>query len=289
MGVFKNDPPDFNSLALSFPIDHVLLITLNMPERLNALSSWQHEQLESVFRWYDREPSLRCAVVTGAGRSFCAGANLKEWKQRVEASVAPKETPRVRWLTSGFGGLSNRTGKKPVIAAVNGPCMGGGMEMVVNCDLVVAGRTKAKFGLPEVQRGVVASAGSLPRLIRTLGMQRASEMAFLGRAYDSQTMQDWGLVNFVVNDDENDSGAQTGKAVVDEAIQLAKEISDNSPDSIITTREGLRLGWEAMGPTMATEVVGKGLLARMDNGENMKKGLSSFANRSKPRFVNSKL
>ncbi|KAK3352536.1 enoyl-CoA hydratase [Lasiosphaeria hispida] len=178
----------------------------------------------------------------------------------------------------GFGGLSNRAGKKPVVAAVNGICLGGGMEMVVNCDLVVAAEG-ARFGLPEVTRGVIAVAGALPRVVRTLGRQRAAEMALLGRVYGAREMERWGVVNFVVGDGE----------VVREAVRVAEEIAGNSPDAVITSREGLRLGWEGFGPELATEILVKGVFGRMDRGENMKEGVASFVEKRKPVWKDSKL
>lgn len=173
--------------------------------------------------------------------------------------------------------MSNRIGKKPVIAAVNGLCLGGGMEMAINCDLVVAS-DKAKFGLPEVKRGVIALAGALPRLIRTVGRQRAGEMALLGRMYGAEQMREWGLVNDVVEGD-----------VVQEAVRVAEEMARNSPDSVIVTREGLRLGWEGVGPELGTEIVEKGIYARIDGAENMAEGVRSFVEKREPVWRDSKL
>lgn len=183
--------------------------------------------------------------------------------------------------TAGFGGLSNRSGgKKPIIAAVNGLCFGGGMEMVINCDMVVADGAKARFGLPEVGKGVIALAGALPRLMRTVGRQRAGEMALLGRvSYTAEEMKGWGLVNFVVGEGR----------VVEEAVKVAEELAGNSPDAVIATREGLRMGWEGVGPEMATEIVERGIYGRIDAGENMKEGVRSFVEKRKPRWVDSKL
>ncbi|RSL99817.1 hypothetical protein CEP52_009513 [Fusarium oligoseptatum] len=268
--------PQVHDLILSFPKPNVFLVTLNRPSRLNAIPPWQHQELDKVFKWYDQEPSLRCAVLTGTGRAFCAGADLKDWNDR--AAVPGAVTPP-RWETTGFGGISNRVGKKPVIAAVNGICAGGGMEMVVNCDLVVAAEEAATFSLPEVKRGVVALAGVLPRLMRSLGKQRASEMALLGRTYGARELKDWGIVNFVVKDTE----------LLTEALNLAEEVANNSPDSVIVSREGLRLGWENMGPVQATEELGNGLYKKMDGESNMKEGLLSFVEKRRPRWKDSKL
>ena len=101
---------------------------------------------------------------------------------------------------SGFGGLSRRAGKKPVLAAVNGLCFGGGFEMIINADMVLADE-KATFGLPEVKRGVVAIAGALPRLVRVVGKQRAGELALIGGVKGAREMAVWGVVNKVIEGD----------------------------------------------------------------------------------------
>jgi enoyl-CoA hydratase/carnithine racemase len=273
-------PPAVPNVLVSFPAPHILLVTLNRPAQLNAIPAQQHARLEALWRWYDAEPSLRCAVLTGAGRAFCAGADLKQADGRQgsmrSAAVAAGEG---RWTTAGFGGMSNRPGRKPVVAAVNGLCLGGGMEMAINCDMVVAARG-AKFGLPEVTRGVVALAGALPRVVRIFGRQRASEMVLTGRMFSAEEMERWGFVNQVVDGE--------GK-VVDDAVRLAEAVAANSPDAVLVSREGMRLGMEAMGPELATEVVEKGLYGRIDGGENMKEGIRSFVERRKAKFVDSKL
>ncbi|KAL2109139.1 hypothetical protein VUR80DRAFT_2937 [Thermomyces stellatus] len=283
MHSFLSPPPDVVDTLIAFPAPHVLLVTLNRPRLLNAIHTQQHKDLAGLWAWFDAEPSLRCAVIRGAGRAFCAGADLAQWNEQMKARNAPGPRPKEYTLydSAGFGGLSNRTGKKPVIAAVDGVCLGGAMEMAINCDLVVAG-PRAKFGLPEARRGVIPVAGALPRLIRTVGKQRASEMALLGRMYGPEQMREWGLVNFVVDVPE-------GGDIADEAVKLATEIANNSPDSVITSREGLALGWEPMGPVQSTEIVGKGLYGQMDGGENMKEGLASFLEKRDPVWKDSKL
>ena len=234
-----------------------------------------HYELDKLWAWFDAEPALRCAVVTGKGRAFCAGADLKEWHGKNQGE---KGSETEKWAENGFGGLSNRRGKKPIIAAVNGLCLGGGFEMAMNLDMVIASES-AKFGLPEVTIGVVAIAGALPRLTRIVGRQRASEMALLGRMYTAQQMLDWGLVNKVVPNRE----------VLNEALRWATEVANNSPDSVIVSREGLIGGWDAQDPKESTKRVDQGIYQQMDKGENMKEGVASFVERRKAVWKNSKL
>jgi enoyl-CoA hydratase/carnithine racemase len=297
----SSPPPPVPNVLVSFPSQNVLLVTLNRPKQLNAIPRPLHFALAKLWDWYDEEPSLRCAVFTGAGRAFCAGQDLKEWNTINTASTSVstsgpdsketgqqepvRDTPGGRFPPSGFGGLSNRGGKKPVIAAVNGICFGGGMEMAINCDMVVASE-KAAFALPEVTIGVIALAGALPRLQRSVGRQRAAEMALSGKTYSAADMFRWGLVNEVVKEKD---GAAAGGGVVDAALEWAAKIAGNSPDSVIVSREGLMLGWEGIGPQQGTDVVIKGLYARIEKGENMVEGVKSFVERRKPVWKESKL
>ncbi|KAF5658868.1 enoyl hydratase [Fusarium heterosporum] len=266
-------PPDVPNVVLSYPHPHILLVTLNRPDSLNALQRQMSHELDRLWIWYDNEPTLRCAVITGTGRAFCAGADLKEWNN-INAEGSSNEVG----AGNGFGGLSNRRGKKPIIAAVNGLCLGGGMEMILNLDIVIASDT-AKFGLPEVKRGVVAIAGALPRLIRIVGRQRASEVALLGRMYTAQQFLEWGIVNKVVQLED----------VVQEALRWAIEMCGNSPDSIIVSREGLLGGWVAEDPKDSTNRVDQGIYKRIEGGENMKEGVLSFVEKRSAVWKNSKL
>ncbi|OLN98065.1 putative enoyl-CoA hydratase, mitochondrial 1 [Colletotrichum chlorophyti] len=295
---FTTPPPQVPSVDITFPRPHILLITLNRPRQLNSIPSENHYAFSDLYAWYDAEPTLRCAVLTGTGRAFCAGADLKEWdvrntsgKPHAPSSVSADPTPVVtsshpaakpgeKWPSSGgFGGLSNRGGKKPVVAAVNGLCLGGGMEMIINADLVYAS-TAARFGLPEVTIGVVAIAGALPRLIKAVGRQRATEMALVGRSdYTPEQMLAWGLVNQVV----------APEALLDTALGAAEAIAGNSPDSVIVSREGLKSGWEALGPEDATALVDRGIYREMEAGENMTEGVRSFVEKRKPVWKDSKL
>ena len=266
-------------------------------------------------------------MLTGAGgRAFCAGADLKEWdgvmaaaagateggSTAVEATITQDGTgaqgPAVRssappsrsdagggepMPAAGFGGMSNRGGKKPIVAAVDGICFGGGMEMALNCDLVVAS-SASRFGLPEVGVGVVALAGALPRLARSVGRHRAMEMALAARRYSAREMRHWGLVNEVVETaapkGQDGGEAEAGYSpVVSAALRWADSIAANSPDAVIVSREGVKLGWEGVSPEVATDIIIKGWWARIQGGENMVEGVRSFVERRKPVWRNSKL
>lgn len=199
--------------------------------------------------------------------------HLQAWNEEI-GSGSFREMP-----PSGFGGLSRRTGKKPIIAAVNGIAYGGGFEMTVNCDLVIASAT-AKFCFPEVKRGVAPFAGAMPRLVRTIGKQRAMELMLTGRVLPAQEAKEWALVNVVCPE---------GRNVVDEALEWAKVIAENSPDSIIVTRQGVNWGWEGVGADEGTRISNILWHPKLMAGDNIKEGLKAFVEKRNPRWTDSKL
>jgi len=277
---FNTAPPAVTHAIVSFPAPTILLVTFNRPKSLNCINTAGHWELDALFEWMDNEPLIRCGIVTGAGRAFCAGADLKEWDGQNASSEK-----RSRFMPSGgFGGLSRRSGKKPIIAAVNGICFGGGCEMIINTDIVIASE-KASFALPEVKRGVVAIAGALTRLVRTVGKQRAMEMALTGRTLSSHEAEKWGLVNEVVGS----GGEGASSDVVKAAIRVAESIAENSPDSIIISREGIKMGWEGVGAEEGTRKIGEEIYPKMNMGENMTEGVRAFVEKRKPKWVPSKL
>lgn len=150
--------------------------------------------------------------------------------------------------------------------------------MIINADMVIA-EEQATFALPEVKIGVIALAGALTRLVRTVGKQRAMEMALTGRTLSAAEAREWGLVNKVV-----DKGQ-----CVQEAIRMAELIATNSPDSVIVSREGIKMGWEGVSAEEGTRLLKEGWYARMLGGENQLEGIRSFVERRKPVWVPSKL
>jgi enoyl-CoA hydratase/carnithine racemase len=177
--------------------------------------------------------------------------------------------------------LSRRTGKKPIIAAVNGLAYGGGCEAVVNCDLVFASADHASFGFPEVKRGVFASAGALPRIMRIIGKQRAMEMALTGRVISAREAKKWGFVNDIVE----------GKAaeVVAKAVEVAQIIAANSPDAVIVSRQGVMMGWEGGSVEEGSRLFVETFGPRLAKGANIKEGLKAFVEKRVPHWTDSKL
>ena len=328
MPTFTLNPPPIEHALLTYPAPHVLLVTLNRPRALNCINSQGHAELHAVWEWLDAEPSLRVGVLTGVGRAFCAGADLKgkhhsQFQPVLEHAYAiPFYSPvyLIAWKTgtaamsylyhpannhpewntrsstnssapmppSGFGGLARRKGRKPVICAVNGLCLGGGAEMIINSDLVVAA-SRAVFGLPEVKRGVVALAGALPRLVRTVGKQRAMEMVLTGRMVSAEEAERWGLVNEVVRVAVDVGDEVVSRDVVRRAVAVGVEIAGNSPDAVLVSREGVKLGWEGIGADEATGMLSDTWVKRLYEGENIKEGLRAFVEKRKPVWVDSKL
>jgi crotonobetainyl-CoA hydratase len=201
--------------------DHVALLTLNRPEALNAVNSVLADELGELLENASSDSEVRAIVVTGEGRAFSAGADLKEIAAGRE--VAPTRHPE--W---GFAGLARHWVSKPLVAAVNGFAMGGGAEMALACDLVVASE-QAVFSLPEVKRGLLAAAGGVVRLQRQIPIKRALQMALTGDPVPAATAFQWGLVNDVVPADQ----------VVSCALELAGRIAGNAPLSVQYTKWAL--------------------------------------------------
>lgn len=200
--------------------------------------------------------------------------------------MRPSDEPRRDPLPSGFGGISRRRGRKPIIAAVNGLAHGGGCEIIINCDIVLASPS-AVFALPEVKRGVLAIAGALPRLARVVGRQRAMEMSLTGRNVSADEARSWGLCNAVSKKDGDGIGVEGG--VVQLAISWAQQISKNSPDSVIASKEGVELAWEGIGVEEGSRRLVDGMWKKMEAGENMKEGVRAFVEKRGPRWADSKL
>jgi crotonobetainyl-CoA hydratase len=204
--------------ALYEVVDRVGIITLNRPDSMNAVNGALSTAVGEALEEASADPQVRAIVVTGAGRAFCAGADLKAIARG--GSIFAEEHPE--W---GFAGLVQHWVDKPMIAAVNGFAMGGGTELALACDLVVAS-SEATFGLPEVRRGLIAAAGGVVRLQRQIPIKRALELALTGQPIDAETAAAWGLVNRVVAPDDVRSAA----------LDLAGVIAANAPTAVRQTK-----------------------------------------------------
>jgi len=230
--------------------------------------------LETLLNWFEGEPHLWVAIITGHGRAFCAGANLKAWAAQL-GSV--DHQAHYAQAVNGFGSLSRRTMSKPIIAAVNGIAFGGGMEMILNCDLVIAS-DDAAFALPEVERGVVAAQGGIPRIKAAVGHQLASEMLLLGRTVSAmEAYERFGFVNAVV------PKAQ----LLQTAIEWAFKITQNSPDAVQSTKRALIEAAKHGDVEQATLAhIWSPESTRAYQGENIKEGLKAFKEKRKPIWIN---
>lgn len=197
--------------------DRVLVITLNRPERRNAIDGPTAEALAAALDELDRRPDLSVGVLTGAGGSFCAGMDLK-------ALAASGERPDTE--SRGMFGITSRPPSKPLIAAVEGPALGGGFEIALCCDLIIASDASS-FGLPEVKRGLVASAGGAVRLPNLIPARVAMEMVLTGEPITSARAADLGLVARV---------CRPG-GVLDAALELAGRIARNAPLAIAAAKQ----------------------------------------------------
>ncbi|PHH92016.1 hypothetical protein CDD83_9301 [Cordyceps sp. RAO-2017] len=243
---------------------------------MNAIPMAGHGQGDKLWQWFDEEPGLRVAIVTGKGRkAFCCGADLKEQAERIRS---PEKPESVHFSNGGFMGLSKREGKKPVIAAVNGFALGGGFEIVLNCDMVIASPT-AQFRLPEVKWGLWAASGGLARVARTFGMQMASEIALAGRTLSAKEAEGFGFARVSASQD----------SLLNEAVKLAKEVANMSPDAVVISRAGLRQTWETASVERAAQLTDNRYAKDLLEGENLSIGLTAFTNKQKPEWVPSKL
>lgn len=195
--------------------DGVLVLTLNRPEARNAMTQALAREIVSALDQLNDDPQLRVGILTGAGGNFCSGMDLKAFLRG--------EVPRVEGR--GFGGLTQRPPHKPLIAAVEGYALAGGFEMALACDLIVASRT-ASFGLPEVKRGLAATAGGMMRLPRRIPYHIAMQYILTGELLPAQRASELGLVNELT---------EPGQAL-DGALAFATKLQANGPLAIIAAK-----------------------------------------------------
>ena len=244
---------------------HIFRVTLNRPEVLNALHAAANRELAAVFDEFERDPELWVSIVTGAGeRAFCAGNDLK-----VQAAGGELE-----FTKAGFGGLTSRTTcTKPLIAAVNGVAMGGGFEIALACDIIVASE-RAVFALPEPRVGLAALAGGIHRLARQVPLKHAMGMLLTGRRVSAQEGCALGFVNEVVPHGE----------LLPAALRWAEQILECAPLSVRGTKQAAMAGLDA--PSLAAAIGGRyDEIGALLKSEDFREGPRAFAEKRKPRWT----
>jgi len=206
--------------------DHVALIRLNRPDALNALNALLLSELCEALEEADRNDKVRCIVLTGSEKAFAAGADIKEMSEKSFVEV---------YSSNLFGTEHDRIGniRKPVIAAVSGYALGGGCEMAMMCDFVIASET-AKFGQPEINLGVIAGIGGTQRLSRCVGKAKAMDMNLTGRFMDAAEAERSGLVSRVV----------PAKKLMEEAMSAAHKIAEKSLLTSMAVKEAVNRSFE---------------------------------------------
>ncbi len=244
--------------------DHVALITLNRPEALNALNSQLLGELATALAEADQNDKVRCIVITGSEKAFAAGADIKEMSEMSFVDM---------YMSDFFGTEGDKITKtrKPVIAAVSGYALGGGCELAMMCDFIIAG-DNAKFGQPEINLGVIAGIGGTQRLTRAVGKAKSMDMHLTGRFMDAEEAERSGLVSRVV----------PAKKLKEEAMSAADKIAEKSMISVLAAKEAVNRSFET------TLAEGIQFERRLFNGlfatEDQKEGMSAFLEKREPQF-----
>jgi enoyl-CoA hydratase len=241
--------------------NRIMLITLNRPDAMNAVNQDLAEQLAAAMDALDDNPDLSVGVLTGAGRGFSAGMDLKEFVSKGMPIVGDR----------GFGGITERSARKPVISAVEGFALAGGFELALSTDLIVAAKG-AKFGVPEVGVGLFAGAGALLRMPRVLPYGQAMKMALTGEPITAEQAYEYGLVAEL---------AEKGEAL-NTAINLAERVAKNAPLGLIASKELIR---EMQGRTEAEFwQYQKAQIDLVFNSEDGVEGATAFAEKRAPNW-----
>ena len=246
-------------------------ITLNRPEALNSISAEMIDELTQVLETYRARESLTALSITGAGRAFCAGVDLKSAKDRISAEDGVDANyqflDRLRILL-----LDIETFPAPVIAVVNGLALAGGLELVLACDLVIAAKT-AKLGDAHANYGLVPGGGSSARLPRKIGPNRAKQMIYSGDFLTADHLLDWGLVNWVAPDAQLDA-------------ELQKQLDQLAGKSPIGLRRMKRMVDEGLAQPLEVALVSElQLNAEHSKSEDRMEGLAAFNEKRKPNFT----
>jgi enoyl-CoA hydratase len=270
-------PADDDSLLLERR-EHTVIVTMNRPQRRNALTIDMIVRLADTWTMVEEDDTIRSVVLTGAGEHYCVGGDLGSgWMAGgTPGRTAPPPTEHERRAKDdpsliGKGLLLSHWLRKPIIAAVNGDCLGGGCEMLQSTDIRIA-EAHARFGVPEAKRGLIAGAGSTMRLKRQIPYAVAMEMLLTGRLLDADDALRWGLVSHVV---------PTGGAL-DKALEIAGVIAACAPLSVAASKASVvETGW--LPEAEARPIEGR-YSAMVTRSEDAKEGMKAFVEKRPPEF-----
>ena len=244
--------------------DHIALMRLNRPDAMNALNDVLLGELAEALTAAQRDPKVRCIVITGTEKFFAAGADIKMMAEKSFVDVYSED------LFSEATGAIARI-RKPIIAAVSGYALGGGCELAMMCDFIIAGDT-AKFGQPEINLGVMAGMGGSQRLTRAVGKAKAMDMNLTGRFMDAEEAERAGLVSRVV----------PAKKLLETAMGAAAKIAEKSMISVMAVKEAVNRAEET---TLSEGLLfEKRLFLSMFATEDQKEGMTAFLEKREPQF-----
>jgi enoyl-CoA hydratase len=244
--------------------EKVGIITLNRPKQLNALNSELMVEMGTALKLFDADPHIGCIILTGNEKAFAAGADIGAMATYSYADVYKSDYITRDWETL-------RSIRKPIIAAVSGFALGGGCEVAMMCDIIIAA-DNARFGQPEIKLGIIPGAGGTQRLPRAIGKAKAMDLALTGRMMDAQEAERAGLVSRVVPLDK----------LMDEALGAALSICDYSQIAVMSAKESINRAFES---SLSDGVMfERRMFHALFATEDQKEGMDAFVNKRKPVF-----
>lgn len=256
---------DYENIIVEVPVEHVGLIRLNRPKALNALNNQLMSEMHQALTVFDADDDISCMVITGNERAFAAGADIKEMAGLTYVDQLKSSSVSDNFNFSRY--------KKPIIAAVSGYALGGGCEMAMACDMIVASES-AVFGQPEINLGILPGGGGTQRMTRALGKALAMEIMLTDRKLSAEEALNYGLVNRVV----------APEIYLDEALKMAAKVASMSQIAIQLTKDAINQAYEA--------TLSEGLIIEKKNfllafgTDDKQEGMDAFVNKRKPEWKN---
>ncbi len=242
--------------------DKIGFLIFNRPTQLNAMNREMMDEIIEAIRLINTDDSINVGVITGSGRAFMAGADIKEYGNQTPEEFKSFQDRGIKLYET----IENAS--KPWIAAVNGFALGGGFEIALSCDMILASAT-AKMGLPEVFLSLVPGGGGTQRLIQKVGINRAKELLFFGGQYTAEKLYDWGIVNQVIPEDNFDA----------EIVRFAEKLSRRSPSAIKELKKLAQLSLSALPFDQKITEEGK-VVTKLFYGAEAKKAIQDFIAKS---------